>query len=99
MISSRLWWLVAISVSVWLCGASIRDMWIKWHENPVTMSFTEKYLPISSVPFPTVTVCSETKVKNSKLNVDAAYYAMRMSKANMSDEGYENNKNLIKNSI
>lgn len=27
---------------VWACGSSIQDVWVKWRNNPVTMSLTEK---------------------------------------------------------
>lgn len=74
--------MVAFGLSLCLCGLSIQDIWLKWHENPVTMSFTEKPLPISAIPFPTVTICPETKTYREKLDVTAFYDDLNEQKAN-----------------
>lgn len=75
----RLWWMGAFGLSVLLCGLSIQNILINWNENPVSMSFTEKPVPISTIPFPTVILCSETKTNSSKLNVTSAYDLLRGS--------------------
>lgn len=85
MIKIRFWWIVAFSVSVWLCGVSIHNIWLKWHKNPVSMSFTENEMPISTIPFPTVTVCPETKTYASKLNLTLAYHELLQGSGNLSD--------------
>lgn len=82
---TRFWWIVAFSLSVWLCGASIHNIWLKWHNNPVSMSFTEKEVPISAIPFPTVTICPETKTNVTKLNVTATYHTLMDNSMNLTD--------------
>lgn len=69
----RFWWLVAFGLSVWLCGSSIQNIWIKWGDNPVTMSLNEREAPVSTIPFPTVTICPETKTYMNKLNTTFAF--------------------------
>ena len=94
--TERFFWLLAICTSIWLCGSSIQDMWHRWNQNPVQISFTEKDLPISSIPFPSVTLCPETKAKHDKLDVDSALYDLRKSMTNFSDEKYERNHFFFK---
>lgn len=67
--TERCWWIIAIGVSMWFCTVSIQKVWIKWHENPVTVMIYEKPVPISKFPFPTVTICPEIKTTNSKLDL------------------------------
>lgn len=61
--------MIGVGISLWLCGSMIQNIWQQWQKNPVTMIFTENTLPISSIPFPTVTICPTTKVVKEKINV------------------------------
>lgn len=61
--------MMAFTVSLSLCGASIQNIWSKWNEDPKIMNFVEKSMSISSIPFPTVTVCPQTKVLSYKLDL------------------------------
>lgn len=75
--ATRLWWLMAFGVSVWLCAASIHNIWMKWQHNPTTITLTDKqFVPISTIPFPTVTICPESKAHAQKLNITAAFHAL-----------------------
>lgn len=65
----RLFWAISVCVSLCLCGLLVKDIWIKWQENPVTMSFTEKPLHFSSIPFPTITICPEMKTVKKKFDI------------------------------
>lgn len=67
--TERCWWIISICLSIWFCGSLIENVWIEWCDNPVKMTMTEKPLPISSIPFPTVTICPETKTYKSKLDL------------------------------
>lgn len=51
-----------MAVSMFLCVISIRDIWIKWNENPVIIAFDDKFTGVSSIPFPSITVCPYTKI-------------------------------------
>lgn len=77
-ICNRLWWIVAFGLSLWLCSLLIRRIWIQWQENPVAMSFTEPYMSISDIPFPTVTICPATKALHKHdLNLSLMYFDFR----------------------
>lgn len=68
--SHRIWWLIAFGLSLWLCSSSIRTIWVHWMENPITITFTDREIPISAIPFPTVTVCPQVKVSKENLDND-----------------------------
>lgn len=53
--TERCWWAVAIGLSIWVCTALIQNIWIKWRDTPVQIQ-NAKRLPISRIPFPTVTI-------------------------------------------
>lgn len=67
--TERCWWTIAIGLSIWFCGSLIENVWLKWCSDPVKMTMMEKPSPISSIPFPTVTICPETKTYKSKLDL------------------------------
>lgn len=67
--TERCWWIIAIGASMWFCGFSIQNVWKKWGENPVSMSVFERQIPISRIPFPTVTICPEIKTKRMKFDL------------------------------
>lgn len=75
----RIWWIIAFGFSAVLFSMSIQNIWMKWHKNPVTYSFSEKQVSISSIPFPTVTICPETKTKKAKLDLISVYYSKLMN--------------------
>lgn len=81
---NRVWWIVACVISIYLCGIYIRDVWNKWEQNPVIISFAEKLTPASAIPFPAVTICPETKFEMRKFNYTEAFLALR-NDVNMSD--------------
>lgn len=83
----RVWWIIAFGLSLYLCGTLIHNVWIKWDQSPVIVSFAEKSTPVWAIPFPAVTVCPETKTYMEKLNFTDAYHLLLGGlKENMSDE-------------
>lgn len=56
-----MFWFVVICLSI--CGFSSLTLkiWNKWDSSPVIVSFDDKSTPIWKIPFPAVTICSETK--------------------------------------
>lgn len=50
------------------------NIWDKWNNNPVIVSFAEKSTPVWQIPFPTVTVCTETKGRQTVLNFTEMYW-------------------------
>lgn len=65
--------MIAFGLSLLMCTSSIQDMWVKWRASPVTMSFNENTIPISAIPFPTVTICPETKTYKVKTDLNRIY--------------------------
>ncbi|KAH8264123.1 hypothetical protein KR038_003287 [Drosophila bunnanda] len=57
----RIFWLIAFLISIYGCSMLITSAYTKWTETPVIVSFAEKSTPVWNIPFPAVTVCSETK--------------------------------------
>lgn len=57
----KLFWLCVFLVSIYCCTKLIENIYAKWNETPVIVSFSEKSTPVWSIPFPAVTICSETK--------------------------------------
>lgn len=49
---------------------------MKWHHNPVTIFLHDKEDSISNIPFPTVTICPETKTYKDKLDFVSLFELM-----------------------
>lgn len=76
-------------MAVFLSGLLIRNAWIIWDEKPVVIGFAEKMTPIWDIPFPTITICPETKTRVEKFNFSKAYDMIRtQKKENMSAKTY-----------
>lgn len=59
-----------------MCGLLLHDAWIKWNEDPLIMNLAEKSIPVSTIPFPAITICPETKAYKEKFNFTAMYHTM-----------------------
>ncbi|XP_073819616.1 pickpocket protein 28-like [Musca autumnalis] len=57
----RFIWIAIICVSFFFCIDSITEIYEKWTETPVIVSFSERSTDIWSIPFPAITICSESK--------------------------------------
>lgn len=57
----RIFWLSVFVVSIYCCANLILSAYTKWNETPVIVSFAERSTPVWNIPFPAVTICSETK--------------------------------------
>lgn len=68
--------MIVFFFSVLGCGKLIINVWNKWDQSPVIVSFAEKSTPIWEIPFPAVTICPETKAKQSVFNFTEAYHNM-----------------------
>lgn len=86
-IHNRAWWIVSFGMALFLSGLLIRNAWIIWDEKPVVIGFAEKMTPIWDIPFPTVTICPQTKTRVEKFDFLEAYHMIRTKqKENMSAE-------------
>lgn len=76
------------------CASLIINVYNKWEQSPVIVSFAEKSTPVSQIPFPAVTICPETKVYTSMLNFTNAFHEMVNAGEppfNLTDEEYSEN--------
>lgn len=54
-------WIAIYAFALWFCGSLVWERYLRWEKNPVIISFDKRFESISEVPFPAVTICSETK--------------------------------------
>lgn len=73
----RLFWVSVFLLSIFTCFKLTMNIWDKWNNNPVIVSFAEKSTPVWQIPFPTVTVCPENKSRQTKFNFTDAYWRIR----------------------
>ncbi|GBP43266.1 Pickpocket protein 28 [Eumeta japonica] len=69
----RVFWLITFLLSLGLCCSLIYNVWIKWQESPVIVSFSEKMIPVWQVPFPSFTICPRTKTQTFVYNFTDNY--------------------------
>jgi acid-sensing ion channel, other len=53
----KLFWVIALSLSITACSYLIHDSYRKWQEAPVIVSFSERFINIWEIPFAAVTIC------------------------------------------
>ncbi|XP_047022448.1 pickpocket protein 28-like [Helicoverpa zea] len=64
----KVFWFITFIASIALCMYLISKVWFKWQTSPVIVTFSEQMVPVSMVPFPSVTLCPQSKVKVSAYN-------------------------------
>ncbi|XP_058117490.1 pickpocket protein 28-like [Anopheles ziemanni] len=69
----KIWWGVMLLLSLYGCGRLIQNIYRKWDQTPVIVSFAEKSTPVWQIPFPAVTICPEMKVRSQYLNFTELY--------------------------
>lgn len=69
----KIWWTISFLLSIYGCGRLILNIWNKWDQSPVIVSFAEKYTPVWEIPFPAVTICPEIKTNKNGFNFSSAY--------------------------
>ncbi|XP_013199333.2 pickpocket protein 28-like [Amyelois transitella] len=89
--TEKLFWLLAFICSVVLCSFLIRNVWRKWNDSPVIVSFAENPTPVWQIPYPAVTVCLETKSKVSVFDFTDNYHRYNVSadRGNMTNQEIE----------
>lgn len=55
-------------ISITMCSLLIQRTYTKWKTRPVIVTLAEIPTPIWEVPFPAVTICPATKVRQSIFN-------------------------------
>lgn len=64
----RLFWTLALVVSMTGCSYLIYVTHSKWRTSPVIVSFNEKSSLVNEIPFPSVTICPESKFRKEYTN-------------------------------
>lgn len=62
------------------------DIWDKWEEAPVIVSFDDKSSQVWKIPFPAVTICSEVKNQRTKFNFSHVFGKFRRLEPLQDDE-------------
>jgi hypothetical protein len=55
--SEKLFWAIALTISIIACILLILDSFRKWQAAPVIVSFSEKFMNIWELPFAAITIC------------------------------------------
>lgn len=67
-ISERIFWVFSVVVCFIGCAFTINEIYSKWQANPVLVTLAEKGTPVSSIPFPAITICPMTKFYRNIVN-------------------------------
>ncbi|TMW52550.1 hypothetical protein DOY81_002375 [Sarcophaga bullata] len=86
----RFFWIMVFVFSIYLCASLTMNIWWKWNNNPVIVSFAEKSTPVWQIPFPAVTVCTETKSRQTVFNFTEIYWRDADIRSNISVEPLTN---------
>lgn len=68
----RIWWIIVLLVSVSVCSKMIYEIYQKWVEEPVIVSFAEKATSIWGISFPAITICVPVKAVAQSFNLSEA---------------------------
>ncbi|KAG5873441.1 hypothetical protein JTB14_024864 [Gonioctena quinquepunctata] len=81
----KILWFLLISTSFSTCGYLISQIYNKYNQSPVIVSFATKESPIYTIPFPSVTFCPMSKARKNIFNFTDVIYKMK-GKDNISSE-------------
>ncbi|XP_055843606.1 pickpocket protein 28-like [Episyrphus balteatus] len=84
----RIIWLLAVIISILLCYYLIGNIFNQRTKTPVIVTFNEKVTPVWDIPFPTVTICPETKYHKSLFNYTDVYFKFKYSKSATKEEAF-----------
>lgn len=63
---------MALFISMVLCGYVLYTTYVKWQFQP-DIGFTKKIKTVQSIPFPTLTICPQTKAQKSLFSFEHCY--------------------------
>ncbi|CAO1395307.1 unnamed protein product [Diamesa serratosioi] len=72
-------WLTSLILSTCGCSYLINKTYDKWDKSPVILTFDEKLISTSTIPFPAVTICPEIKFKRELFNISAIGWTVKQS--------------------
>ncbi|KAL3281010.1 hypothetical protein HHI36_004234 [Cryptolaemus montrouzieri] len=59
----RLFWFFSFGIAACLAGYFISNIYVKWSESPVIISFSPLDADLNSIPFPSITICNMNQAK------------------------------------
>lgn len=71
-IIEKVYWILIFILCSCLNFYLIWQLWYKWRESPVIVSFSETTTPVWQVPFPAITICSQTNFKSHLFSFERA---------------------------
>jgi acid-sensing ion channel, other len=73
----RSYWICSVVMAFLGCSFMIYEIYDKWENSPVIITFSENLRIISDVPFPAVTICPMSKFKNDEFDFKEAFKILR----------------------
>ncbi|KAJ8916854.1 hypothetical protein NQ315_005861 [Exocentrus adspersus] len=71
-IYERIWWIIALSLSIIFSGLMIYQIIQKYIYYPVIVTFSMQEEHINRIPFPAVTICPRSKISHDYFNITEA---------------------------
>ncbi|XP_065087706.1 pickpocket protein 28-like [Ochlerotatus camptorhynchus] len=69
----RIWWAIWIWMALLSCWFSALATYHKWCENPVVIVYAPQLSPVSTIPFPAITICPLTKTRVEAFNLTEVF--------------------------
>ncbi|XP_013104771.1 pickpocket protein 28 isoform X1 [Stomoxys calcitrans] len=64
----KFFWVILMVISFYYAVSLMWDTYLKWLDSPVILGFDETLVPVSSIPFPTITICPEIKMERDRFD-------------------------------
>ncbi|XP_013104729.2 pickpocket protein 28-like [Stomoxys calcitrans] len=93
----KFFWMILMVASLYYAVALMWDTYWKWQDSPVILGFDETLVPVSSIPFPTITICPE--IKREKEKFDFTSVANQIWAEIEETENFQNSGNLTDEEI
>ncbi|KAJ3655397.1 hypothetical protein Zmor_014529 [Zophobas morio] len=74
--AEKIFWAILLLLSFLGCIFLIIQIWKKYEESPIVITFAPKDTEIYEIPFPAITVCPESKWSETKFNYSDFFYIM-----------------------
>ncbi|XP_073943321.1 pickpocket protein 28-like isoform X1 [Choristoneura fumiferana] len=85
--TEKLFWIVAFVISLSMCVLLIWNVWVKWRTSPVIVTLSEQLVSVGEVPFPSITICPQLKLKRSAYSDNIFFEVLNLtSKSNWTED-------------